>query len=80
MAEFVLSSSQLREYSEKLSCGDRVLLSGTVYTARDAAHKRIVTLMKKGEKLPFESYVKIDNTGLLPTLVAKMIKEKFKLI
>ncbi len=54
MAEFVLSSSQLREYSEKLSCGDRVLLSGTVYTARDAAHKRIVTLMKKGEKLPFE--------------------------
>ncbi len=54
MAEFVLSSSQLREYSEKLSCGDRVLLSGTVYTARDAAHKRIVTLMKKSEKLPFE--------------------------
>ena len=34
----------------------------------------------EGEKLPFESYVKIDNTGLLPTLVAKMIKEKFKLI
>lgn len=54
MAEFVFSSSQLREYSEKLSYGDRVLLSGTVYTARDAAHKRIVTLMKKGEKLPFE--------------------------
>lgn len=33
----------------------------------------------EGEKLPFESYIKIDNTDLSPTLVAKMIKEKFKL-
>ncbi len=54
MAEYKLNSSQLRVYSEKLRCGDRVLLSGTVYTARDAAHKRIVMLMKNGEKLPFE--------------------------
>lgn len=54
MAEYVLNSSQLRDYSETLKCGDRVLLSGTVYTARDAAHKRIVSLMQNGEKLPFE--------------------------
>lgn len=39
---------------QKLRVGDRVLLSGTVYTARDAAHKRIVAAMGKGEKLPFD--------------------------
>ena len=54
MSEYVLNASQLREFSDKLRCGDRVLLSGTVYTARDAAHKRIVSLMKDGKDLPFE--------------------------
>ncbi|NLL03402.1 MAG: TRZ/ATZ family protein [Clostridiales bacterium] len=44
----------MKEVSSTLSVGDRVLLSGTVYTARDAAHKRIKTLIDKGEKLPFE--------------------------
>ncbi len=39
---------------QKLRVGDRVLLSGTVYTARDAAHKRIVAAMRSGEKLPFD--------------------------
>ena len=37
-----------------LRAGDSVLLSGTVYTARDAAHKRICEAMDRGEKLPFE--------------------------
>lgn len=37
-----------------LHAGDRVLLSGTVYTARDAAHRRMVELIERGEKLPFE--------------------------
>ena len=32
-----------------------------------------------GEKLPFESYIKIDNTNLLPSAVAQIIKENFKL-
>ncbi len=54
MAEYRLSSSQLREYAPKLTCGDRVLLSGTVYTARDAAHKRIVSMMADKKQLPFE--------------------------
>lgn len=36
-----------------LRAGDRVTLSGTVYTARDAAHKRIVAAMCAGEPLPF---------------------------
>ncbi len=54
MAEYRLSSSQLKEYAPKLTCGDRVLLSGTVYTARDAAHKRIVSMMDDKMQLPFE--------------------------
>lgn len=36
-----------------LKAGDQVLLSGTVYTARDAAHKRMCEQLKKGEDLPF---------------------------
>ncbi len=39
---------------EKLKAGDIVYLSGTIYTARDAAHKRLVDLIAKGEPLPFE--------------------------
>jgi fumarate hydratase subunit beta len=38
---------------ESLHSGDRVLLSGTVYTARDAAHARLVALLKEGRPLPF---------------------------
>ena len=37
-----------------LKSGDSVLLTGYIYTARDAAHKRLVELLDKGEKLPFD--------------------------
>lgn len=37
-----------------LKSGDSVLLSGVIYTARDAAHQRLVELMDKGEELPFD--------------------------
>jgi len=37
-----------------LKIGDNVLINGIVYTARDAAHKRLVELVDKGEKLPFD--------------------------
>lgn len=37
-----------------LSAGDSVFLSGTIYTARDAAHKRLCEMLGQGEKLPFE--------------------------
>ena len=40
--------------SHTLVCGDRVLLSGIVYTARDAAHKKIFELIENGLPLPFE--------------------------
>lgn len=38
----------------RLRVGDRVLLSGVIYTARDAAHKRIVQLIETGAPLPFD--------------------------
>lgn len=37
-----------------LKIGDKVLMSGIVYTARDAAHTMIVEILEKGEKLPFD--------------------------
>lgn len=39
---------------ERLNAGDRVLLSGVVYTARDAAHARLVRLIEDGRPLPFD--------------------------
>jgi fumarate hydratase subunit beta len=38
----------------KLKAGDRVLITGVIYTARDAAHKRMVEVLDRGEKLPFD--------------------------
>lgn len=38
----------------KLHSGDIVYLSGTIYTARDAAHKRLVDLLDAGKELPFD--------------------------
>jgi fumarate hydratase subunit beta len=37
----------------KLKAGDEVLLSGVIYTSRDAGHKRMIEQMEKGEALPF---------------------------
>lgn len=41
------------EVCSSLKAGDSVLLSGTVYTARDAAHKRLCQLVAEGKPLPF---------------------------
>lgn len=53
MAHYKIHTDQLAEFASKLRAGDVVHLNGTVYTARDAAHKRIVEAMDKGEPLPF---------------------------
>ncbi|MDR1073809.1 MAG: Fe-S-containing hydro-lyase [Treponema sp.] len=42
-----------REQAAALAAGDRVSLSGVLYTARDAAHKRFANLLDRGEALPF---------------------------
>lgn len=43
-----------KEDAATLRTGDYVYLTGTVYTARDAAHKRMDEALKNGEKLPFD--------------------------
>ena len=42
-----------REDARKLKSGDSCLLSGVIYTARDAAHKRLCELVAQGKELPF---------------------------
>ena len=42
------------ETIEKLMVGTQVLISGVVYTARDAAHQRLIQALDKGDKLPFD--------------------------
>lgn len=54
MAEYNINISEIKNYSSVLKAGDRVLLSGTVYTSRDAAHKRIFEILDNGGELPFE--------------------------
>jgi fumarate hydratase subunit beta len=39
---------------QSLKSGDRVRITGVIYTARDAAHGRLMPLMEKGEKLPID--------------------------
>ncbi len=39
---------------KKLHAGDSVLISGTIYTARDCAHKRLKEMIERSEKLPFD--------------------------
>ena len=43
-----------KEMARSLKAGDQCLLSGVIYTARDAAHKRLCEAVEKGEKLPFD--------------------------
>ena len=43
-----------REEARKLKSGDSVLISGVIYTARDAAHKRLCELADKGQELPLD--------------------------
>ena len=43
-----------KEVVKQLKAGDTVLLSGTIYTARDAAHKKLIELIKNNKPLPFD--------------------------
>lgn len=54
MSEYNLNTENINEWVHTLKAGDRVNLSGVIYTARDAAHKRIVSIIRDGGKLPFE--------------------------
>lgn len=55
MAEVLHIKSPINEATiAKLRAGDQVFITGTLYTARDAAHKRLVAALERGEKLPFD--------------------------
>ena len=43
-----------KKTAEELTAGDYVYITGTIYTARDAAHKRMKETLDKGEALPFD--------------------------
>jgi len=49
-----LTTPLTKEKVKKLKAGDRVLITGTIYTGRDAAHKRMIEQISCGEKLPFD--------------------------
>ena len=51
---FDISTDELRAKIPEMRCGDRVFLTGTVYTARDAAHKELFRILDEGGELPFE--------------------------
>jgi len=52
MAEYSMKTPLKDEDVRKLRAGDTVRISGTVYTARDAAHKRLVDLLDEEKDLP----------------------------
>ena len=54
MTEHRISTPFTQEKAAALRAGDRVLLSGVIYTARDAAHKRMFAALEAGEALPFD--------------------------
>ena len=54
MGEKKIEAPLTDETVKDLQAGDQVLLSGVIYTARDAAHKRLVELIEVGKPLPFD--------------------------
>lgn len=58
-SHYVSVNSSYTEKLKSLKQGQKVLLSGEIYTARDMAHKRLVDMINKGEELPFDLKDKI---------------------
>jgi fumarate hydratase subunit beta len=54
MAEHHLNTPLTDADIEKLKSGDVVYITGTIYTGRDAAHKRLMDTLDKGEPMPFD--------------------------
>lgn len=73
-----ISTEELGRAAPTLRAGDRVLLSGTVYTARDAAHKRLCALLDQGEPLPLDLFApRLLDLGCV--LIKKMSVAEFPL-
>lgn len=54
MAAVKITAPLSREAARNLRAGDSCLISGVIYTARDAAHKRLCQLVEEGKELPME--------------------------
>ena len=54
MEKKIVNAPLSSEDAKKLRAGDSVVISGTIFTARDAAHARMNEMLDRGEKLPFE--------------------------
>ena len=54
MKELYIDVCDLKEEIEELDIGDMIYISGEIYTARDAAHKRMSEALDKGQELPFD--------------------------
>lgn len=54
MAKKYLTAPLSNDDIENLEIGDQVFITGTIYTARDAAHKKLVDLLAEGKDLPIE--------------------------
>ena len=62
-----------KEEIHKLKSGDSVYITGTIYTARDAAHKRMYEALQAGEELP------IDMTNNLIYYMGQIYTNTFRL-
>ena len=54
MANVKITAPMSKEVARSLKAGDSCLISGVIYTARDAAHKRLCELVAEGKELPFD--------------------------
>ena len=71
MAEiYDITVENLRSYCQQLKVGDKLLLSGYIFTARDAAHKRFNALLEENKPLPInirDAVIYYAGPTLLPT-------------
>ena len=54
MAEIRIHTPLTRKMAASLKAGDTLLISGVIYSCRDAAHKRFQALLDQGKELPFD--------------------------
>jgi len=52
MSEIKIKTPLTKDVIKKLKIGDEVLLSGVIFTARDAAHKKLFDLLERGKHIP----------------------------
>ena len=63
-----ITSPLSREAARSLKAGDSCLISGVIYTARDAAHKRLCELVAEGKELPLDVRTQLSISLALPPL------------